>query len=485
MKEESIARMIAPRNPDGFVFYSYQQQAIDEWSNKGFRGIFDMATGTGKTFTGLGAIVKLSEYCKDELAVIIVCPFQHLVEQWIDDIVKFNMRPIVGYSASSQKDWRRRLKDAVIAFNLGVRTHFCFITTNATFSSDYVKGQVALLRGNVLLLIDEAHNFGALHLNTTLNPEIPFRLALSATLERHGDEEGTKKLFSYFGEKCIEYSLERAIQEKKLTPYFYYPIDVYFNENELAAYKIITKELVKHCSRDKKGTFAIDEYGKLLLIKRARIVAAAADIITKLAEIMENYKEDKHILVYCGAATMHDVDYQDGLPSIEEMKQVDVVADLLGNRLGMRISKFTSQESVEERERLKNEFTIGHHLQALVAIRCLDEGVNIPNIKMAFILASSTNPKEYIQRRGRVLRKSKGKNESIIFDFITLPRPLNEVSSLTEEDVKGDLSLVKKEIVRMKDFAAIAENPSDSDKLINAIEETYYLYKIGGENDVL
>ncbi len=111
----------------------------------------------------------------------------------------------------------------------------------------------------------------------------------------------------------------------------------------------------------------------LLLIKRARIVAAAQDKISNLAKLMQEYKNDRHILVYCGAATMHDVDYQDGLVSAEEMRQVDVVADLLGNRLRKRISKFTSEEIVEERERLKAEFAAGQHLQALVAIRCLDK----------------------------------------------------------------------------------------------------------------
>lgn len=345
MKDKSVERVKMPGLPDGLVLRDYQKQAIEEWANKEYRGIFDMATGTGKTYTALGAVVKLSEHCNGNLAVIIVCPFQHLVEQWVEDIVKFNMRPIVGYSSSSRKNWKNRLKDAVISFNLGVRRHFCFITTNSTFSSDYVKEQVEILRGNVLLIVDEAHYFGAENISTALNPKIPYRLALSATLERHRDEEGTAKLFSYFGEKCIEYSLERAIREKKLTPYYYYPVDVYLNDDELDAYKSITKQLIKHCSRDNTGKYIIDEYGKLLLIKRARIVAAAEGKISRLAELMKEYKKDKHILVYCGAATMHDADCLDGHEGEEEIRQIDAVSDLLGNRLGMRISKFTSQES--------------------------------------------------------------------------------------------------------------------------------------------
>ena len=170
---------------------------------------------------------------------------------------------------------------------------------------------------------------------------------------------------------------------------------------------------------------------------------------------------------------MHDVDYQEGKPPIEEARQIDIVAGMLGNDLGMRVTKFTSEENAEERERIKADFAEGTHLQALVAIRCLDEGVNIPSIRTAFIMASSTNPKEYVQRRGRVLRKFPGKRHAVIFDFITLPVPLDEVEKYDSDVIDSVKSLAKREIIRMKDFAAIAENPFDSDSLIAAIQRSY------------
>ena len=172
---------------------------------------------------------------------------------------------------------------------------------------------------------------------------------------------------------------------------------------------------------------------------------------------------------------MHDVDYQEGKPAIDEARQIDIVAGMLGNDLGMRVTKFTSEENAEERERIKADFAEGTHLQALVAIRCLDEGVNIPSIKTAFIMASSTNPKEYVQRRGRVLRKFPGKRHAVIFDFITLPIPLADVDEYDPEVIDSVKSLAKREIVRMKDFAAIAENPFDSDSLIADIQRSYDL----------
>lgn len=245
------------------------------------------------------------------------------------------------------------------------------------------------------------------------------------------------------------------------------------NEEELGNYLDLTNKIRKNVHADKDGKVKLSEYAKMLLIKRARIVAGATEKIATLRHLMEDYRDDNQILVYCGATTMHDVDYQEGKPPIDEARQIDIVAGMLGNDLGMRVTKFTSEENAEERERIKADFAEGTHLQALVAIRCLDEGVNIPSIRTAFIMASSTNPKEYVQRRGRVLRKFPGKRHAVIFDFITLPVPLKDVGDYDSDVIDSVKSLAKREIIRMKDFAAIAENPFDSDSLIASIQRSY------------
>ena len=182
-----------PHLPDGFVLREYQTDAIESWRDHGYRGIFDMATGTGKTYTGLGAVVRLFEE-KKRLAIIIVCPYQHLVEQWVEDIELFNMSPTIGYSASKQKNWKKRLENDVLDFSIGVIDTFCFVTTNATYSTKFVSDLMLQLGPDTLLLVDEAHNFGSTSLKKRLYPHIEYRLALSATLERHGDEEGTQAL---------------------------------------------------------------------------------------------------------------------------------------------------------------------------------------------------------------------------------------------------------------------------------------------------
>lgn len=451
----------------------YQIDAIDEWERKGFRGIFDMATGTGKTLTGLGAVARLCETLDDKLALIIVCPYQHLVEQWVEDIKRFNINPIIGFSAAAYKDYPKKLESAILDQKLGVRNKefFCFICTNATFSLDKVQSMLSKICKDTLLLIDEAHNFGAERLSNLLSERYNYRLALSATLERHNDEEGTAKLYNFFGDKCINYPLEKAINEGKLTEYKYYPIITTLSEVELAEYSQLSYEISKCVIYDKKGKHRLSERGKHLALKRARLVAGASNKLLQLEEQIKPYVNDKHILVYCGATTILPIDKDFSDTDDDDIRQIDAVTDLLGNKFKMKVAQFTSREDVQKREVLKSRFDDGETMQALVAIKCLDEGVNIPKIKTVFILASTTNPKEYIQRRGRVLRLSEGKKLAEIYDFITLPRALDEVASITKENLKREISLVKNELVRAEEFARLAKNRITAEQIINQIKD--------------
>lgn len=460
-----------PRIPEGFTLREYQAEAIESWKAHDYQGIFDMATGTGKTYTALGAIVKLFEE-KKKLAVIIVCPYQHLVEQWVEDIELFNMTPTIGYSASKQKNWKKRLENDVLDFSLGVIDTFCFVTTNATYSSKFVTEQMSSLGKDTLLIVDEAHNFGTSNLRQHLYPEIEYRLALSATLERYGDEEGTRFLKDYFGEKCIEYGLERAIKEKKLTPYYYYPILVYLNEEETEKYRELSYLVSKECYKNRNGKFTITEKGKKLLLDRSRIVAGAESKLNELRKLMKQYKNDTHMLIYCGAARVQNFEKDCSDADEEGERQIVAVSKILGNEFGMKVTHFTSNESAEEREDIKRRFAMADPYQALIAIKCLDEGVNIPSIKTAFILASTTNPKEYIQRRGRVLRLAMNKPYAVIYDFVTLVRPLDEVSSYSN-DYKYERALARREFLRIKEFGKLALNSRDSDALINDLEQAY------------
>lgn len=467
---------VGPRVPENVSLHDYQKEAIASWVGENYHGIFDMATGTGKTFTGLGAISKLSEDMNDKLAVIIVCPYQHLVEQWVEDIVRFNMKPIIGYSSSPQKDWKQRLSKAVRDQKLRAdKSFFCFVCTNATFTNDHVQEQISKIHSPVLLVVDEAHNFGAASYSRLLDDRFTYRLALSATLERHRDEEGTALLYTFFGKKCIEYSLDRAINEDKLTPYKYYPIVVYLNDDELAAYEQLSYEMSRCIIKGKNGKYKLNKHGEILALRRARIVAGASEKLDALREEIKPYIHDNNILVYCGATNVLDENADCSSLDAGDVRQIEAVTRILGNEFGMNVAQFTSKESMEMRASIKEQFQRGDRLQAIVAIKCLDEGVNIPGIRTAFILASTTNPKEYIQRRGRVLRKAPNKPYAVLYDFVTLPRPLDSVLSLTTEQAKRDLALVRNELARIKEFGRLSQNSMEANNLIWDIQDTYHI----------
>ena len=464
------------RIPNDIELRPYQKDAITAWVGENYRGIFDMATGTGKTLTGLGAIAKLSEDLEDVLAVIIVCPYQHLVDQWVEDIVRFNIKPIIGYSSSPQKDWKKRLAKAVRDQKLRrEKSFFCFVCTNATFANPYVQDEISKIQSPVLLVVDEAHNFGAPSYAKLLDDRFTYRLALSATLERHRDDEGTALLYDFFGRKCIEYDLERAIDENKLTKYKYYPVPVYLTEDELQEYEQKSYEMSKCLIKGKDGKYKLNRHGEILAMERARIVAGASNKLDALREKIQPYKRDNNILVYCGATNVIDEKSDYSSTDEADIRQIEAVTRILGNECHMEVAKFTSQENMETRNIIKEQFQRGDRLQAIVAIKCLDEGVNIPGIRTAFILASTTNPKEYIQRRGRVLRKADNKPFAEIYDFVTLPRELDSVSALTAEQAQRDLSLVRNELARIREFGRLSMNSMEANSLIWDIKEAYHI----------
>ena len=477
--EENSLQEDAMFLPPDFKIRPYQESAIQNWKENGYCGIYDMATGTGKTLTALASIEQLFSDNHKRLGVVIVCPYQHLVEQWVEDIVRFGIKPIVGYSSSSQKSWKKNLAQAVRSFNLRVSDFFCFITTNASFVTKTVQDQIGILSEDVVFVVDEAHNMGATNYRRYLPDNIKYRLGLSATIDRHNDESGTTALAEYFGKKCIAYSLKDAIDSQMLTRYYYYPVLTYLDQDELSDYLSITGQLAKAIHK-KNGKVVLTERAKQLLIKRSRIVAGAKGKLPELQRQIAPHIDDKHILVYCGATTVRDEDDADF-----SKRQIDLVADLLGNTLNMRVGRFTSQESAQERAQIREAFAEGNALQVLVAIKCLDEGVNIPSIKTAFILASSTNPKEYIQRRGRVLRKFPGKEFAVIYDFITLPFPVNTIATQNSTIIDSTKGLIKRELIRMMDFADIAENPSSTFDLVYDLKHGFNISEeeLLGEED--
>lgn len=443
----------------------YQTQAVLEWKKQEYHGIFSMCTGSGKTFTGLAAMCMLGKMKQDALAVFIICPYIHLVSQWEEELWDWNFMPIVCHSQAQDKRWYDKLLRRYRRFkNEGVP--FICIMTVDTFCGDQIQSIISNMTSdmNVLLMADECHNLGAESVSRLLPEKIRYRIGMSATVQRHMDKKGTQRLLDYFGKECIEYTLEDGIRDGVLSHYEYHPVPVFLEEDELLSYIELTNRLKKFIIIE-DGKTKISEAGKQILFKRSRILAGARQKADVLLELMKQYENDDSILVYCGATTVWDDENGAG-------KQVDIITGRLKKELGMSVRRFTSQENLEERQEIKRYFKTGQY-QVITAIRCLDEGVNIPGIKTAFILASSRNPKEFIQRRGRLLRKSDNKEKAVIYDFVTLPRQLEDILPMNFE---SDRSIIIGELFRMQEFAGLSDNPYEAEKLMTDIMFAYGTY---------
>jgi len=447
--------------PPSFELRDYQKEAIKTWFRNNGCGILEMATGTGKTNTSLAATAKLYEH-KKRLALIIVCPYQHLVMQWQDECKEYGLNPILGFE--SKKKWENSLNSAITSYNSGAKDLLCLITTMDTFSSQTMTDSLAKIRGNLMLLVDECHHLGSAKTLNSLSDDFDWRLGLSATPQRWHDESGSTALSSFFKNGVIfKFTLKDAIG-KYLTRYYYYPHLIYLTEEENEEYLEVSEKIGKICAIS--GTSVEDNQPlKLLLLKRSRIINKAANKLPKLAELIEDKVDSKYNLFYCGDAI------EDG------ERQVDRVIQLLGNNFGMKVHPFTSLESKKDRIDLLSRFSCGK-LQGLVAIKCLDEGIDIPATKTAYILASSTNPREFIQRRGRILRKSPGKKYAYIHDFIVVPRDIESLSRLDSSIFNIERKLVKKELTRFKEFAELAENGPQAVDVILELAKSYNLLDI-------
>jgi DNA phosphorothioation system restriction enzyme len=439
----------------------YQQDAVKAWlSNRG-RGILNMATGTGKTVTSLLAASELAELQDGRLALIVAAPYQHLVDQWVEDLQDFGVEPVRAYR--SRQRWTDDVTAMITEFETRARDTVPIVTTHRTFASDHFQDIVdRLTGGRTLLTVDEVHHMGAPHLRESLTSEIHARLGLSATPERWYDEEGTAALTEYFTNGVVyEYGLKEAIDNGYLCEYYYVPHVVHLTDEEIEDYVALSRAIGKLAGQTAgdigDAEQQDDERLKRLLFKRARLIGTAENKLDTLRTLLERpgLEELQHTLIYCG-------DGQVGGEGEETKRQLRAVTELLGNELGVKTHQFTYEEDQETRERLLTDFE-GGSIDALVAIRCLDEGVDVPATRTAFVLASSTNPRQFIQRRGRILRTHPGKDHAVIHDFVVAPP--QAVRDGADDDATFNLerSLIRKELERVSTFAEHAKNHPDAD----------------------
>jgi len=436
--------------PTGFDLRPYQADAIRAWSKAGGRGILAMATGSGKTLTALTLASKVAEKNRP-MVLIVVCPFINLCRQWIREMAPFGLFPIAAFEGRDR--WQSLLEEGYQRLSLGLEPVLAIVTTNATFMGDAFQSR---LRPRVdggayhhLLIADEVHNLGAPGIKEILPPGITMRLGLSATPERHHDPAGTKAVVDYFGGVIFQYTLDQAIAEGRLCAYRYHPVAVSLTDQEAQDYADISAKLAK-MMRGGDADEDLEPLAMRLLIKRARLLGGAVNKLGALDALIAAMPErPQKAIFYCGDGRTTDS------ISDEEVRQIQAVARLLGEKHGLRVRNFTYRETAQEREEILQDLSSGF-LDGVVAIRCLDEGIDLPDLRMGFLLASSTNPRQFVQRRGRLLRNSPGKQRAVIYDFIVSPP--NFGGGEDDEAFNLERRFFRRELSRISEFCRMAEN---------------------------
>ena len=437
-----------PHIPEVIQIRDYQDEAIQAWFNQNCHGLLEMATGTGKTITSIAASVR--RYQQDNrLVLIITVPYQHLVDQWQSEVKQFGYQPILAYK--SKNAWLNDLNHAILDFNNQHTDVVSVITTHTTFAKEDFQETIARINGPTMLIADEAHHLGAERARKAYPDHIPYRLALSATPDRWFDDEGTAALRTFFGETVFEFTLEQAIGVS-LTPYYYYPHLVPLNEEEMIEYEALSVKIGQLFNQTSSDA---EEILQRLLIKRSRLLNTAEAKIDVLSDLIDQENDIKNTLFYCAPG------------------QIDDVVKLAGFEKTLVVRRFTAEEDNKERQQILSDFADGT-LDALAAMKCLDEGVDVPSTQKAFFLASSSNPREFIQRRGRILRKFPGKESSVVHDLIAVPPSAWDISQCSAS-FKTERSIIKKELNRFTEFSRLALNKAEADEVLWDLKKRYGL----------
>ena len=478
---------IEPRFPYPLGPREYQQTAFEDWKNNGQKGLFAMATGTGKTITSLNCLLEIYKR-KGYYKAIILVPTITLVNQWEQECRKFNFSNIIKVY-SKNLTWRDEVER--VAFNERYKTDkepevsYIIISTYASYSRERV---FRVLNGfdkrRLLMIADECHNMGSGSLVKRLK-EIPYlrRIGLSATPERQFDDEGNKKLNKFFGSEehyTYEYSMEEAIQNGVLCKYLYFPHLVRLIPDEMDAYVELSERIAKYFNYDKEKFDHIDEKLKMMLLARKRIVHKAENKVEVFRSIIEKRFQEKgnlkYSLIYVPEGNKpdyigggDDFDITEDVGDDNDMEHLinlytKVVTEVDDH---VTVRKFVSGQ--QDREEILHDFATGR-LHVLTSMKCLDEGVDVPRSELAIFCASTGNPRQFIQRRGRVLRTHPDKKMAELHDLVVVP----EVNPYSDS-YRMEQSLLRGELMRVINFSSLSENPSYSELELREVLDHYGL----------
>lgn len=459
----------------------YQIAAFENWKSNTQKGLFAMATGTGKTITSLNCLLEIYKKTGCYKALILV-PTITLVEQWEKECAKFNFGNVIKV-CSKYSGWQTSLSNIRMLelSNPDNKQSYIIISTYASFiRPDNFIELNQLPKKKLLLIADEAHNMGSGRIVKRLN-DIKYlrRIGLSATPERQFDEEGNIRLMDFFGcdsSYTFEYSMEEAIQKGALCKYYYYPHLVKLTDDEMAEFIELSHRIAKIINREDEDS---KEILKRLLLKRKQIIHKARNKKDVFRNILKEHLDKtgtlKYTLVYVPEGNKPDDYTADIFDSYDTIKDDEDTVNLINEYTSIVrdlnphivVRQFTSESS--DRDAMLKDFANGS-IDVLTSMKCLDEGVDVPRSELAIFCASTGNPRQFIQRRGRVLRTHKEKRFAVIHDLVVIPD--NNYDPSCQEIEKN---LVSNEIRRVRDFAILSENCNDTLNVLDNILEQYQI----------
>jgi superfamily II DNA or RNA helicase len=443
----------APRvdkSEESHTLRDYQEECLQAWKRNFYRGIFAMATGTGKTRTAIAAVKRFRAQSAGGLVVVTV-PKQALCEQWDRELREHRISAIKVYD--DQTTWRRNVEQIFLAIQQGVvpaNPHPVLVCVNDSFKDKVFQELLCLLAScdaRKMIVVDECHWFNKTKNLKFLPDDFQYRIGLSATPYEDGESRILEK---YFGDVVFEFTIARAIKERFLCPYEYFPLFIEMTEKEAGQYVALLDKL-----RASNSTLAENDAPAERDVDQANneqldgVLNSLVAKMAKLEELIDLIPNKAHTLFYCG---MGSVKTADG----DAIRQIDAVSSFL-TKHGWNVSRITYRESKTERISILSDFREGK-IDAITSIRVLDEGVDIPDCETAFIFASQRSQRQGIQRRGRVLRMAPGKQKAALYDFIIVGPHLR---------VKELENLYQNELSRARMFASDALN---SDECLKAIE---------------
>ena len=425
----------------------YQEEAIAARKSNNYKGFYVMATGTGKTWT---AIFSAKELLKEHKSTIVICaPYKHLVKQWEEDVRTIFSDAKIILVSSENPGWDNQISQEIIRKKYNKDNQIIIISTIASFNMERFKRAIGKSSDSKLLIVDEAHRFT--DRSDELKNQYEYMLGLSATPFSGSSSEKGKLLMDFFGGQVFNLPIETALERGFLVKYNYHPVYVTATEDEEKKFNVFSRQIAS-CFIN--GVCINPDLLVRALRNRLRVISMAEQKIDNIDKFIKDIPDRDHFVVYCGDGKLFDDSTGEEIRHIQAVKRALTKSDY-------RSSQFTAKENMKERISLVDAFNNGE-ISALAAIRCLDEGINIPSIKTALILSSNDDYREFVQRRGRILRTFKDKEYADIYDVIVLP----------SSDMQA---WAKIELRRFYEYARLADNWNDLKREFDAQLEDYNL----------